>query len=229
MASFPNDKDGKIEYFEQRLPQWVADPASVGLTADQVAALALLVLDARSGYTAAQQGKQDTRNLIFTQDIAINSMMGLGTALVATIRAFADATGQLDGDAAFADVYTAANLSPFNAATPLAPPSPATNLQASLLNSGGIKLTWNGTTANGTVYSVWRRTNNETSFTQLATSGQRTYEDQTVPAGSTEVLYFLKTIRDELTSDDSESITVRLGVTAEQSTDTGTTELGLAA
>ncbi|MDQ7014017.1 MAG: hypothetical protein Q9O74_09000, partial [Planctomycetota bacterium] len=80
--------------------------------------------------------------------------MGLGTALVATIRAFADATGQLEGDAAFADVYTAANLSPYNDASPLAAPTPATSLQALLLNSGGIKLTWNGTTANGTVYSV---------------------------------------------------------------------------
>ncbi|MDQ7013674.1 MAG: hypothetical protein Q9O74_07215, partial [Planctomycetota bacterium] len=49
---------------------------------------------------------------------------------------------------------TAANLSPYNDASPLAAPTPATSLQALLLNSGGIKLTWNGTTANGTVYSV---------------------------------------------------------------------------
>ncbi|VAX42284.1 hypothetical protein MNBD_PLANCTO03-1961, partial [hydrothermal vent metagenome] len=130
-----------------------------------------------------------------------------------------------------ADVFAAANISPYNTAGPLAPPMPATNLQASLLNTGGIKLTWNGTVANGTVYSVWRRTNNDTSFAQIATSGQRFYEDQTVPAGSTEVVYFLQTIRDDLVSDDSEPITVRIGVTLDQSSgsDTGNTELGIAA
>ena len=223
MATFPTTKDGRIEYFEQRLPQWLADPAAIGLTIDQVNALAVLVVDSRNAYTAAQQGKQETKNLVFAQDTAIGSMMDLGSALVATIRAFADATGATDGEVAAAEVFSAANLSP-------------NNPTASLLNSGGIGLTWKGTTANGTVYSIWRRTSDESSFTQIATSGERTYEDQTLPTGLAEVVYFLKTHRDDLVSDDSEPITVRLGVTAAAGgagggteSGSGSTGLGLAA
>ena len=62
-----------------------------------------------------------------------------------------------------------------------------------------------------------------TSFAQIATSGQCSYKDQTIAAGSTEVLYFLKTISDDLVSDDSEPITVRIGVTLDQSNATPAT------
>ncbi len=234
MATLPRTKDGMIEYFEERLSKWQLDPGAVGLTAEQVDALAALVADARTSYTTVQQAKQDLRNMVFSQDTDIDTMMGLGSALLGIIRAHADATGVTDGNAAAAGVFAAANISPANARTPAPPPAPATNLQASLLNTGGLKLTWNGTTANGTVYALWRRTNNDTAFTQLATSGQRTYEDQTVPAGSAEVVYFLRTIRDNLVSDDAEPITVRLGVpldlsNTEAGTDTSSTELGIAA
>ena len=230
MATLPRTKDGKIEYFEERLSKWQLDPAAVGLTAEQVDALAAFVADARTSYTTVQQAKQDLRNMVFSQDTDIDTMMGLGSALLGIIRAHADATGVTDGNAAAAEVFAAANISPANARTPAPPPAPATNLQASLLNTGGLKLTWNGTTANGTVYAVWRRTNTETSFAQLATSGQRTYEDQTVPAGSAEVVYFLRTIRDNLVSDDAKPITVRFGVALDQTnTEAGNTGLGIAA
>jgi len=233
MATLPRTKDGKIEYFEERLSKWQLDPAAVGLTAEQVDALAAFVADARTSYTTVQQAKQDLRNMVFSQDTDIDTMMGLGSALLAIIRAHADAigvTGGAEGNAAAAEVFAAANISPANARTPAPPPAPATNLQASLLNTGGLKLTWNGTTANGTVYAVWRRTNTETSFAQLATSGQRTYEDQTVPAGSAEVVYFLRTIRDNLVSDDAKPITVRFGVALDQTnTEAGNTGLGIAA
>ncbi len=212
MATFPGSKDGKIEYFEQRIDQWAADPAAVGLTLAQVTELATLIADARTTYTSVQLGKQDVKNLVFTQDTAIDTMMNLGTAIVSTIRAFADTTTATDGATAGAAIFSAANLSPYSNGTPTPPPTPATNLQASLLNTGGLKLTWDGTIANGTVYTIWRRAGTETNFSQVGISGQRFYEDQTIPAGSTEAVYFLQTVRDEFISDDSELITVRLGV-----------------
>jgi len=153
-------------------------------------------------------------------------MMEIGTSLLATIRAFADYTESTSGADAAAEVYTNADISPYNTANPTPPPAPATDLKADLLNTGGIKLSWNGTTANGTVYAIWRRAGNESDFTQIATSGKPTYEDQTVPTGSTEVNYYLQTIRDELTSDNSEWITVRLGVVDNAGQNTSTSGTG---
>ena len=230
MATLPRTKDSKIEYFEQRLEQWQADPAAVGLTPELLDALAALVSTARGAYTGVQQAKQELRNMVNTQDTAIENMMGLGSAVLAIIRAFADATSVTEGPDAGAQVFAAGRISPASARAPAPAPTPATNLRAALLKTGGLKLSWNGTTANGTVYAIFRRINSEPSFTQIATSGTRSYEDQRVPTGATEVSYFLKTIRDDLISDDSETITVRLGVLPETaSADSTGTGLGMAA
>ena len=44
----PNDIDGQIQFFQQRLTAWAADPAAIGLTADQVADLQSFVNQAAS-------------------------------------------------------------------------------------------------------------------------------------------------------------------------------------
>ena len=80
----------KIEFFEQRLPDWAADPAAIGLTAPQVADLITRASAARAAYNAAQTIRQQPRNATAVQNDAINDMASFGSELIATIRAFAD-------------------------------------------------------------------------------------------------------------------------------------------
>jgi len=152
-------------------------------------------------------------------------MMEFGTAVISTIKAFADISGDDQS------VYAAAEIDPDGAPAPLAPPVPATNVRADLLNTGEIKLAWKGTVANGTFYAVWRRLDSETEYETLGSVSAKSFVDTTIPLGTPEANYYLVTHRDELSSDSTEPITVRFGVTgAAAPTETsGDAGLGLAA
>ncbi|VAX38765.1 hypothetical protein MNBD_PLANCTO03-1911 [hydrothermal vent metagenome] len=204
MTTIPRTLQGKIQFFEQHLPRWSADPGSIGLGAQQVADIAALAEAARTDFDRARVARQAAQSATTLQHGSITSMMRLGTALVATIRAFADATDDEPG------VLSRAGLSPVDAPSPAPPPEPVADVSHELLNSGAIRLSWRGTVANGTFYTIWRELEGERSL--LGSVSAREFTDTTIPAGTAEATYQLRTHRDELTSDLSEAILVRLGV-----------------
>lgn len=130
------------------------------------------------------------------------------SAIVATIRAKAKLTGDE------AAVYSTSRLSPAKAPVPLPPPAKATNLGSTLLNSGALRLDWEGTTANGACYTIWRRLGTQRPETLLGAVCMRSFVDDTLPAGTPEATYLVRAHRGELSSDDSEHIAVRFGVIA---------------
>lgn len=206
MAELPNDILGKLEYFEQHIPVWAADPAAIGLTAQQVIDITSFTGAMRTAYNNAQAARAQSKSTTVLQREALGSMLGLGTALIATIKAFADASG--NGPA----VYAAAQIDPGNAPTPNDPPVVATDFVTSLANSGAIELTWKGTTANGTYYTIHRKLDGETEFALIGNASERDFTDNTIPAGTPKATYFLITHRDALDSGQSEHVTVNLGV-----------------
>lgn len=227
MSEIPDTINGKIQYFEQHIPLWSADPAAIGLSAQQIIDITSLTGAARVAYNDAQAARQASKSATVTQTAAVASMMTLGTALVATIRAYADASGDNP------EVYAAAGIAPPAPPSPLSPPVPATDVAASLLNSGEVRLSWTGTVANGTFYTVHRRLGAGQPFELIGSAAAKSFVDTTIAAGTAEATYFLRTHRDELVSDDSEPITVRFGVAGAAGVETGggegTGSLGLAA
>ncbi len=84
-------------------------------------------------------------------------------------------------------------------------------MSATLLATDGLKLTWKGTVAHGTVYTIYRRIGSS-EFSPIGTSTTKSFTDSTIPAGTPEVDYAAVTQRDGLESDMSEPIVVRFGV-----------------
>lgn len=196
----------KIEFFEQRLPDWAADPAAIGLTAPQISDLINRTTAARQAYSAAQQIRQQSRNATAVQNDAVSAMASFGSDLIATIRAFADL--QTDPVA----VFQSAEIDPPQPSnTPLPPPAPATDLAVTLLNTGAIRLTWKGTTANGTFYDVYRRLGEAGSFALIGSSATRGFDDTTLPAGTASATYYTVARRDAFSSDASVPALVRFG------------------
>ncbi|MDQ7014530.1 MAG: hypothetical protein Q9O74_11630 [Planctomycetota bacterium] len=206
MAELPNDILGKLEYFEQHIPIWAADPAAIGLTAAQIADITSLTGAMRISYNNAQAARADSKSKTVLQREALGSMLGLGTALIATIKAFADASG--NGPAVFA----AAQIDPANTPAPTDPPVVATDFITSLKNSGAIEIAWKGTTANGTYYTIHRKLDTETDFSLIGNASDREFTDATIPAGTPRATYYLITHRDNQNSGQSEHVTVNLGV-----------------
>jgi len=206
MSELPKDILGQLEYFEQHIPVWAADPAAIGLTAQQVVDITSFTGAMRVSYNNAQAARAESKSKTVLQRDALGSMVGLGTALIATIKAFADASG--DGPA----VYAAAQIDPSNIPSPLGPPVVATEFITSLHNSGAIGITWKGTTANGTYYTIHRKLDSESAFSLIGNASDREFTDATIPAGTPHATYFLITHRDSQNSGASEYITVNLGV-----------------
>ncbi len=229
MAELPETILGQLEYFEQHIPVWAADPAAIGLDAQQIMDITTLTGTMRLAYNDAQAARAESKSMTVLQREALGSMLGLGTALIATIKAFADSTGNSPA------VYAAAQIDPSNVPAPIAPPAVATGFVTTLANSGAIELSWKGTTANGTYYTVWRKLNTESNFSIIGNASGRTFTDATIPGGTPSAIYYLITHRDTLSSGESEHVSVMLGVgsgsinTGGESSGESSGSLGLAA
>ena len=211
---------GKIEFFEQRIADWTANAAAIGLDAQQVNDLAGRLAAARAAYNAAQASRQQAKNDTATQKQAVGDLASYGADLIAVIRAFADL--QPDPVA----VYDEADLDqPAQRGTPLPPPVAATDVAATLQQSGAVRVSWKGTVANGTFYDVYRRLEGQSGFTQIGSSATRSYTDMTVPAGTVQASYYTIARRDQLVSPESQQAIIRFGMLVQP----GAQQLGLAA
>ncbi|MDQ7014508.1 MAG: hypothetical protein Q9O74_11520, partial [Planctomycetota bacterium] len=151
MRTIPRTIEKRIEFFEQHIDQWTANAAALGLSPEALEQLGTRLVAARSAADTARTLRRQAQNATTTQSAALDSLMELGSAVVATIRAKAKLNGN---DPA---VYATARISPAKTPGPLAPPAIATDLTTTLRNTGAIELAWEGTIANGTVYTIWRK------------------------------------------------------------------------
>ncbi|VAX39308.1 hypothetical protein MNBD_PLANCTO03-1113 [hydrothermal vent metagenome] len=206
MAELPETILGQLQYFEQHIPVWASDPAAIGLTIAQIADITSLTGAMRVAYNNSQASRQTSKDDTLLQRIAHHDMLGLGTALIATIKAFDDASGSTGA------ILAAASIAIDNAASPFGPPIVATEFVTSLHNSGAIEIRWKGTVANGTYYTIHRKLDSETDFALIGNASDREFTDATIPAGTPKATYYLITHRDALNSGQSEHITVNLGV-----------------
>ena len=166
-----------IEYLEDRIPLWQADPAAVGLSVEQVAAAALVTQNARDAYTSQQAALLAANNALTDRDQAIATMRTFVSGLIAAIRAYARSQND-------PGVYAAAGLEPPAGPTPSPDPEMPTDLAAELGTQGAIDVSWEGSLALGTFYEVQRTLDNAATWTTVDSVATRSVLDDGVPAGT---------------------------------------------
>lgn len=196
MSVIPRTLSEQLDFFEQHLPVWAANPAAIGLTPVQIADLSLLVSEARAAFENAIDARESSRSATMIQSFAFLAMVTLGSDLIKTIKAFAETSGDNS-------VYGAAQIPPPAAPTPAGPPVEPTHLAANFLSPFGLGLSWKGSVAQGAYFGIWRRLGGETNYTLIATSKTKAYDDTTVPAGTQSVQYYISAHRDEFTVNSS--------------------------
>ncbi len=216
----PRTRLQKIEWFEQRLDGWLADPAAIGLTPAQVTQLAADVAAARQAYDRAQQTRNEAQSATVGFHAASAAMEGGGRDLITTIKAFAEASND-------PGVYVQADVPPPNTPTPTptGPPDTPTHVTGTINSDGAVELSWQGSLRHRTFFEILRRLEGEASWTVLDSVGAKRYLDETVPLGTTAAQYRVRAKRGNHTSPANDPITVRLGVEPQ----TGNTGLNLAA
>ncbi len=208
MPVIPKTRRAQIEFFEQRLDAWAADPGSIGLTAAQVAQLAADVTDARERYLAAEQARNASRSATLGYHAATDTLTRGGRDLVATIKAFAEASDDRE-------VYARADVPPPADRSPLGPPGTPTGLRTALDTTGRIRLSWKADDAaasSGAYFVVQRRLENERAFTILGATGAKAFLDKTIPLGTRRATYIILPFRGQKPGNPSIQVIVQFGV-----------------
>ncbi len=190
MGVVPSTRIGKIEFYESHLQAWATNAAAIGLDPAAVLAFQTLVTNARSAYLDAEMKREASKAATLTFHDDTDTMSKVGSALLSTIRAYADTTDN-------PGVYALAQIPAPATPGPVPPPGQPYELSVGLAATGALALRWkcdNPSGATGTVYEVQRRIGTGP-FQFVEVAGERAFEDVTIPAGSSNIVYQITAVR----------------------------------
>jgi hypothetical protein len=176
MASvLPSSDLGKVEFFEQHTAAWATNALAIGLAAPQVTTLTAATAAARAAYNAQQVAREAAKAATANFHNLVRTMADLGGDAIKAIKLKA-ATGNDP------NVYVLAQIPAPAGPTP--PPAlvPPTNLIADPNADGTITLSWKGSTAFRTFFSIWRRVGDDSAWTAIGSTAGKTFLDETVPS-----------------------------------------------
>lgn len=188
MTVLPPTRPELIQFFTQRLSAWQADPAAIGLDAAAVTELAGKTASASSLYQAALTQRQSSKDATSEYHTGTDELRDLGAALVATIKAYAESTGD-------PGVYATASIPEPAEPTPSAPPAVPTNVSLSMRPQGTIDIAWEGSVAQGTFYEVQRSLDDGVSWTTITSVPARETLDAGVPSGTPRAYYRIRGVK----------------------------------
>ena len=190
MGVIPASRLGKIEFYESHLQAWATNAASIGLDPAAVLAFQTLVTNARSAYLDAEMKREASKAATLTFHEDTDAMATIGSALMKNIRAYAESTDD-------PGVYALAQIPAPSQPSPVGPPGQPYELTVGLAQTGALALRWkcdNPSGATGTVYEVQRRIGTGP-FQFVEVAGERAFEDVTIPAGSSNIVYQITAVR----------------------------------
>lgn len=207
----PANKPDQIQFFEQRIESWIAKADQIGLDALELEPFRQQIEDARNAMNAAFTARDASRDATVDYNATFKKMSDTGRALVATIKAYAERTGD-------ESVYSIASIPPPKPASPTPPPEAPTNVSAILQQDGTIKIEWDGSIANGVTYMVYRRTDAGAGFgpqTLVGSIGARSLIDPGITGCVRTVGYQVRAVRGTQFSPFSAEATIRFTVSGE--------------
>lgn len=186
MSLIPDSIDGKIQFFQSKTAPWAANSVAIGTTAGAVTALTTKVTTAQTKLANAIAAREASKNATADLDLAIRDLVGAGSDIIKQIRAKAATDGP--------SVYILAQIPAPATPTPVGPPGQPTDFAAKLNPDGSLRLTWkcaNPAGAGGTIYQVARKVGpgGGGDFAMVGATGNKAFDDATVPAGVPSVTY----------------------------------------
>lgn len=190
MDLVPRTKNGKIQFYKSRLQKWTERAVEIGTTPEAVADLVAKTDLARQAYAEQRAALQVARAATGKLDEAIDKMTTAGASIIKQIRAKADLAGT--------GIYPKASIRKPAKPSPTKAPGKPDQLDVSLCAAGRLMLKWtcdNPRGTKGTMYHVWRSIGPEERYVFIGTSGAKRFTDDTLPAGTSLVLYRIQAVR----------------------------------
>lgn len=188
----PNDRIGKVEFYEAHLAPWTANAAAIGLLPASVTALSGLVTAARTNYNAhlaAQAAAKAATQKFYDSVRAMHSGPGAGSDMIQTIKTYA----QTKNDP---NVYVLAQIPPPAQGGTTPPPGTPFDFTVNLLQDGSLGLKWKCNNPSGTVGTIYevKRSVAGGAMQFVGATGVKTFTDDTLP-GASPVMYQITAVR----------------------------------
>ncbi len=148
-TTIPQSRNDIINFYAQHEPIWQTEQADIGLSVDQVAQVKSAVEAAVLALNAAEAARNASKLATAMLNEKAAQLRSVGGAAVATIRAYAETTG----DEA---IYDKAKVSPPAPPKPVGPPVSPTNFTADPNADGTITLKWKGTVSGNQSFVIER-------------------------------------------------------------------------
>jgi hypothetical protein len=200
-----------LDWFNERIDLWVANALLVGLSAEMVSSFKAELEAVNAQRADTMQKRNASRAATSKLNDLAEATRATGASLIATIKAYAAATGD-------PDVFDLSQVPPPKPAAPLPPPVAPTNVTCALQPSGAIRIDWDGTVAHGVTYMVFRRTDPGTGFgpqTLVGSIGARTLVDSGLTGCVQTVGYQVRAVRGTQFSEFSTEATIRFSPAGE--------------
>lgn len=184
----PESRAEAIAFLQSRIAAWSANAANIGISVEQTAALSALISAASDARTLQINLTAEKEAATTSYHNAADLMRAAGVALVGAIRSYAKYTDD-------ENVYALAQLPPPADREPTPAPGVPFDPTIRLLGGGGVEISFkavNPGSVAGVTYEVYRQLNGQGEFTYLLTSGERTFTDQAMPAGTTVANYLVR-------------------------------------
>ncbi|MCE2967568.1 MAG: hypothetical protein ACK5WB_03680 [Phycisphaerales bacterium] len=213
MSVIPDKALEVYEFSAARVGVWSVLATQIGLTASEVSALE----DANDGFSTSNDNAVKARAASKAATEALRtSTRTMRTRLsdaVQKIRLFAEATNN-------PNVYALAQIPAPAARTPAPPPAQPTDLNATISPTGQLTLSFRAVNSgSGTSFLIRRKLATESNFSFIGTATStrsvvKTFIDDTLPAGSTNMQYIIYGQRGSVRGADSPIFTVVIGGSA---------------
>ncbi len=208
MPVLPKTDRTLIDWVEQHIDIWKADPASIGLDGAAVTELISLLAGASAAEEAAQLARSAAQAATLRLHLEAEALREQAASMVATIKAYADTQDD-------PNVYSEAQIPPDRPKAPLGPPEAPHSVSATLLVNGVVRLAWKGSRKGGTFFEVYRMLTTADGQrgapTLLTSTPDKTWTDRDLPAGLRQVEYFLIARRTGGVSDRSGLASLQFG------------------
>lgn len=191
MGTVPNKAIDKVQFYENHIAPFTTNQAAIGVTAAEVTDLTTKTSAARAAYNTQQAAKQAAVVATEAFQNSVLAMSTLGAGMLKNIRAKAETTGN-------PDVYTLAEIPAPPTPGPRPAPGTPTDFGATLNADGSLTIKFkcsNPAGSSGTIYQVWRKLPEQTTFSYVGGTGAKEYTDMTVPVGTAQVIYKLQAVR----------------------------------
>lgn len=213
-TTVPAGDRASLLFTEDHLAAWSADPASIGLSVEDITAITGTSDSARSGLDDRTAAVAAAKASTITWHAAAETNRDLARELVRKIRFFA--TQQADPDAVYAAAQIPAPKTPGELPVPAVP----TDLNITLDTQGRAVLRFESSRFGGTVWGVQRRTTTVQGQTgawaDLTTVLEREFVDGSTPQGMAAVAYRVRAERPSGTSAYSAPATLTIGAGGNQ-------------